>query len=288
VTIGPGISNCCWFMSGPLSRHSESAYNKNMPLPDPIIAHGPYRPFTVDPDWDEAWWWFGIPVLFAVWLIVMWRVAPEWSSKWIIPEGYGILEFSQFVTMLVALIIAVRLLIRPFVHKRPFVLIVTIIAALSCLYTAGEEMSWGQHFFHWKTPEYWAMVNRQEETNLHNTYRAFEQWPRAILELGVVIGGILVPLAAAFFPRVRSNRLSLFLPAGALMPTAVIAIGFKLAGVLSQKGYVPELVHRPSEAVELYLYYFIFAYLLIFMRRIAELETQEDAQPAGVRSLHPV
>jgi hypothetical protein len=40
--------------------------------------------------------------------------------------------------------------------------------------------------------------------------------------------------------------------------------------------------------VELYLYYFIFAYLLIFMRRIAELETQEGAQPAGVRSLHPV
>src|SRR6185437_12681351 len=55
---------------------------------------------------------------------------------------------------------------------------VTIIALLGCIYTAGEEMSWGQHFFHWKTPEYWAMVNRQQETNLHNIYPAFEQWPR--------------------------------------------------------------------------------------------------------------
>jgi hypothetical protein len=43
--------------------------------------------------------------------------------------------------------------------------------------------SWGQHFFQWKTPEYWAIVDRQEETNLHNTHPAFEQWPRAIRQL---------------------------------------------------------------------------------------------------------
>ena len=241
-------------------------------LPDPAMP-GPYRPFTTDPGWSEAWWWLALPVLFAVWLVAMWRVAPAWYMKWIIPEGYGILEFSQFIILLIALAIAVRLLFKPFVRKRPFVFAVTIIAVLGCIYTAGEEMSWGQHFFHWKTPEYWAMVNRQQETNLHNAYPAFEQWPRAIVTLGVVIGGILVPLAAAFFPRVRSNRLSLFLPASALLPTAVIAMVFKLAGI----------VHRPSEAVELYLYYFIFGYLLIFTRRISELEAQEDAQ--GVRKL---
>src|SRR4029453_10249053 len=167
----------------------------------------------------EAWWWLGVPGLFAIWLLVTWQIAPGWYSKWVIPEGYGILEFSQFVTMLAALFIAVRLLFKPFVRKRPFVFAVTIISALSCLYIAGEEMSWGQHFFHWKTPEYWAMVNRQEETNLHNIYPAFEQWPRAVLEIGIVIGGIIVPIAAAFFPRIPANRLSLFLPPAALLPT---------------------------------------------------------------------
>lgn len=106
-------------------------------LPHPAIQ-GPYRPFTNDPGWSEAWWWLSVPVLFAIWLVLTWRIAPTWYSEWVIPEGYGILEFSQFATMLVALMVAVRLLIRPFVRKRPFVLIVTIIAALSCLYTAGE------------------------------------------------------------------------------------------------------------------------------------------------------
>jgi hypothetical protein len=34
---------------------------------------------------------------------VTWQIAPGWYSKWVIPEGYGILEFSQFVTMMAAL-----------------------------------------------------------------------------------------------------------------------------------------------------------------------------------------
>ena len=65
-------------------------------------------------------------------------------AQWIIPEGYGVLEFSEFATMLVALALAIRLLCKPFVRRRPFVLTITIIAALSCLYIAGEEMSWGR------------------------------------------------------------------------------------------------------------------------------------------------
>ena len=159
-------------------------------------------------------------MLFAIWLLVTWQIAPGWYSKWVIPEGYGILEFSQFVTMMAALFIAVRLLFKPFVRKRPFVFAVTIITLELPLHCRrGDEL--GASLLHWNTPEYWAMVNRQEETNLHNIYiyPAFEQWPRAVLEIGVVIGGIIVPIAAAFFPRIRANRLSLFLPPAALLPT---------------------------------------------------------------------
>ena len=183
--------------------------------------------------------------------------------------------------MLIALALSIRLLFKPFVRRRPFVLAVTIIGALACLYIAGEEMSWGQHFFHWSTPEYWAEVNRQEETNLHNTYAIFEKWPRAILELGILIGGILIPAAAAFHPRIRANRLSLFLPAAALIPTAVAALGIKLADLLGQKGYAGELMQRPSEAIEIYLYFFILAFLIVFDRRIRELETEDAGTRPG-------
>ena len=33
---------------------------------------------------------------------------------------------------------------------------------------------------------------------------------------------------------------------------------------------------RPSETIELYLYYFILTYLIVFARRMKEIEASED------------
>ena len=204
--------------------------------------------------------------------------ARGWHDRHVLPEGYGILEISHFFIPLIGLWIAGRLLFKPFVRARPFVFAVALIGAISCLYIAGEEMSWGQHFFHWNTPEYWAEVNRQEETNLHNTYAIFEKTPRSLLELSIVIGGLGVPLAAIFYPWLRTCRASLFLPANALVPLAIGALFFKLIDRL-QQGHIATLLDRPSETIETYLYVFIAAYLVVYARRISELEAAEGALP---------
>ena len=252
---------------------------KTPPFPDPKIPRGPYRPFTCDPRWSEAWWWLGIPLLVAVFTFGSYWLNPGWYDRVVLLEGYGILEFSQFVIPLIGLWIAVRLAFDPFVRARPLVLTVSIIGALSCFYIAGEEMSWGQHFFHWNTPEYWAAVNRQQETNLHNTYAIFEKTPRSILEVGIAIGGLGVPLAAYFYPWLRACRVSLFLPATALMPVAIGAMFFKLVDRIQQSGAV-RLLDRPSETVETYLYVFIIAYLVVYARRIRQLKTEADLSGA--------
>jgi hypothetical protein len=252
---------------------------RRIPLPDPKIPHGPYRPFTSDPGWGEAWWWLGFPLLVAAFALGSYWVAPAWYERYVLPEGYGILEISHFFIPLFGLFIAGNLLLLPFVRARPFAFSVALIGALSCLYIAGEEMSWGQHLFHWNTPEYWAMVNRQEETNLHNTWAIFEKTPRSILEAGILIGGLGVPLAAVFLPWLRACRVSLFLPADALVPTALGALLFKLVDRLQQGGLIPIVLQRPAETLETYLYFFILAYLIVYARRLRELEVADDALP---------
>lgn len=252
-----------------------------LPLPDPKIPHGPYRPFACDPGWSEAWWWLGIPLFVAVFTVGSFWLDPQWYDRVVLPEGYGLLEISHFIIPLIGLLITGRLLFDPFVRARPFVFAVSILGALSCLYIAGEEMSWGQHFFHWNTPEYWAEVNRQEETNLHNTYAIFEKTPRSILELSIAIGGLGVPLAAIFYPWLRACRASLFLPANALVPLAIGAMAFKLVDRLQQGHHITTLLDRPSETIETYLYVFIVAYLGVFARRVRELEA--DARAAARR-----
>jgi hypothetical protein len=248
------------------------------PLPDPKIPHGPYRPFS-DPDWSEAWWWLGVPVVVAVFVLATYRLATDWYLRFVLPEGYGLLEISHFLIPLFGVFIAASLLLMPFVRARPFVFTVALVGALSCFYIAGEEMSWGQHIFNWNTPEYWAEVNRQQETNLHNTWAIFEKTPRSILEAGIFIGGLLVPLAAIFLPWLRACRASLFLPADALVPTALGAAIFKLIDRLQQGAHIPTILQRPAETIETYLYFFILAYLIVYARRIKQLEVAEHALP---------
>jgi hypothetical protein len=84
-----------------------------------------------------------------------------------------------------------------------------------------------------------------------------------------------VPLAALFWPWLRACRASLFLPAAALAPTALGALIFKVVDRLQQAGHMMGLISRPSETIETYLYFFILAYLIVFARRIKELEVAE-------------
>ena len=71
--------------------------------------------------------------------------------------------------------------------------------------------------------------------------------------------------------------MSLFLPPTALVPTALGPTTFKLVDWL-QPGR-EEILKRPSETIETYLFFFILAYLIVYARRIKQLEAAEGAPP---------
>jgi hypothetical protein len=224
-------------------------------------------------------------------IILSYRIDPKFYMDWIVPEGYSFLEFGQFVIISAAFAVAVRLSLDPLVRQRRLVFVAVLLAAVACLYIAGEEVSWGQTFFHWKTPESWAAINVQEETNLHNLGafdNVFNVFPRYLLCFGVLVGGLGVPLVAAFYPKLRAMRLSLFLPAAALVPAALGTLFFQIDRLLEKLGSAWP-VPRPAESVEFYFYTFILAYLIVFARRINELEDEHLAyseRSSAVADLH--
>jgi hypothetical protein len=85
-----------------------------------------------------------------------------------------------------------RLRLSGFLKAWLFILI------MGAAYFALEEISYGQHMFGWGTAEAWKELNDQDETNLHNVYSLFDQVPRALLSLGILIGGIILPLYRRF------------------------------------------------------------------------------------------
>ncbi len=72
------------------------------------------------------------------------------------------------------------------------------IMIMGSAYFALEEISYGQHMFGWGTGETWKELNDQDETNLHNVHAIFDQVPRTLLTVGILIGGVLLPLYRHF------------------------------------------------------------------------------------------
>ena len=79
-------------------------------------------------------------------------------------------------------------------YLRPWLFIMILGSA----YFALEEISYGQHMFGWTAGETFQELNDQDETNLHNIHAIFDQVPRALLTLAILIGGVIMPLYRHF------------------------------------------------------------------------------------------
>lgn len=211
----------------------------------------------------QRFWFLVLPVL--VLLGQLWFEASHDSAELAqLMSENGPVELAQFLVISAAFLVGCVTLFQLSPRKKPFLFAWVVVAALASLYIAGEEVSWGQHFLNWGTPSYWANVNDQQETNLHNTSSWLDQKPRLILMLGIVLGGIAFPLVQRFRPGTLPEKFALIYPAAALMPVAILVIGPYLADK------VVNIFERVSEVQELYMYYFVLLYLIMLRARILQ------------------
>ena len=138
----------------------------------------------------------GLPLLVILFPLVWFAVV---GSDWLLKGEAGIIENMTVVFLLISIGFCVsslsrssRLAVSGFLRAWLFLLI------LGAAYFALEEISYGQHMFGWGTTETWKELNDQDETNLHNVHALFDQVPRALLTLGILIGGVVLPLYRHF------------------------------------------------------------------------------------------
>lgn len=238
--------------------------------PPPLDAIGPD---AWAPGPSDAWWWLHLPILLLVGLVAVAHTWPAFYMNYILPEGYGFLEFGHLVIPLAAAVLSL-LLLRLQVVKGTWLLWgFLLIYGLGNFYIAGEEHSWGQHFFNWDTPDYWTAINRQAETNLHNVSHWFNHRPRLVIEVGILVGGIILPLVQSRTGPFRQPLLALLTPPIQLTVLAVIALIVKLIDQFGKGDLVAgSLLPRPSEALETFIYLFLLYYVIVLGRRLRALE----------------
>lgn len=212
-----------------------------------------------------AFLWLWIPIGLFVIQLGLDTVLPPDTKAWMYNEN-GPYELGQVVVLVAAIITALCILIK--MNKSTKAVMAWIALALvCCIYVAGEEISWGQQILKWNTPEYWAAINDQNETNLHNTSSWLDQKPRLILELGVYFGGMILPLLRKYKPHLVPVRFAAILPGPAVIVTATVCFCVRLADMAADATGTP-LFGRAAEVEEAYLYYFVLLYLLELKGRL--------------------
>ncbi len=209
-----------------------------------------------------------IQYFFVIWLPALVLIAQSFLEV-LTPEAqlaalhseYGPHEMVQSLVIGAAALVALRLLFMSETRQSPWLIGWVFIAFVAAVYVTGEELSWGQHVFEWRTPEYWQNLNDQGETNLHNTSSWLDQKPRIMLEIGVLVGGIVIPLLRRFQVSLP-QKFSLIYPTDHVFTTALMAL---IVTIIDKIGGIME---RPSEVEEFYLFYFVLLYLVYLRKKL--------------------
>jgi hypothetical protein len=238
-------------------------------LPPPLDAI-PARDWA--PGWPDAWWSTYLPVGVLLAILAVHVTNVEFYRAYVLPEGYGFLELTQFLLALSASILCAAALRSGVVRGSRLLWAAVLFFAIAAFYIAGEEHSWGQHFFNWNTPSYWSEINRQQETNLHNTSAWFNQRPKLLFDNAMFIGGLVVPFIQLWTGPFRKPLLALLTPPLAIAPAAIIALVFKVVDDLGKDVLGYPLFTRPSEVVETFQYFYMLCYVVVLGRRLGALD----------------
>ena len=159
-----------------------------------------------------------------------------------------------------------------------------LILAFGCFGVAGEEINWGQSVVQYKTPEFLAHTNIQQEVSLHNIELPGlpgRHWSNDVL-LGIsVLGGIVLPislLASAQFRRlmwITEIPLPPWISQGYFLAAALIPRDGDMLGRLSRDNIPSELRELTIAAAML-----IWAWSF-WRRRPATPAGPEDHTPRG-------
>ena len=238
------------------------------------------------------WLWLWTPLAVFVIPYVVRLAAPADYERWIKTE-YGFIENATALFLAVSVVTGVLVFRRarelPFAWLAPCVLCFTI----GAFYFLGEELSWGQHLFGWRTPEALAGINDQRETNLHNigglgglTESLLDQAPRLLLTIAAAVAGVMMPLAFArtrgtWDPR-TSARYWIW-PSRVVVLAALLALFARVPGKIAGHPGDKQTVWNVhgGESKECFLALFMMLAILALLVRTRRYPRARPATPAG-------
>jgi hypothetical protein len=240
------------------------------------------RDFREPPAWLCLW----LPLAFWLFNYLAGFVLDHPTYKRFFMGEMSLIEIPTVLVLVAAVVMGLRATQAAHVLNIRWLTGWLALGTLGCIYFAGEEASWGQWYLRWSTPEAWEALNRQGETNLHNTVgiagTLLDKLPRALLTLGAFVGGIVVPL----YLKLRGQSLNpvrlwyWIWPTMAALPTAVLGVFLAridrgLSDIVGHDWPFYDL--RTGELKEFMLAFFLLVYLASLATRLNQLRQASQA-----------
>lgn len=220
----------------------------------------------------HAIWWFWLPVTLWVTLVAVNPFLSVHGGNIVYSEN-GLLEFGQVIIAIGSVALGIACL--KYARHARLLTVWLALAVLGNFYIAGEELSWGQQLFFWETPEAMMRLNDQQETNLHNMSNWFDQKPKTLLMIGIILGGGILPLLKRFRPKLAPLRFGLVYPPDCLFWVSALTLATHGIDKLKKlNGTV--ILHRASELTEFYMYYFMLLYLLMMLWTLKDMAARGE------------
>jgi len=228
------------------------------------------------------WWWFVAPLGVLLFQLAC-RYADGGSDFYFdyIETERGLIENLTAVVLIPAAYFAFMSAHRMNRNRLAGPQAWYLIVGLVCVAFFGEEISWGQQWIGWESPEFFAQYNRQGETNVHNMNLHFGRIAKTILTIAIVVGGLILPIW-----RWRQTRNSdpcgweYLWPPFECVFTAGLVLSVRIVERIKtwfDLEHVLFIDMNLKELQELYLAYFLLLYLWYVHCRVQRNSTEDFA-----------
>lgn len=205
-------------------------------------------------------------VLFVIGCIVLFPW-PDVAQAWLASET-GLVELATVVFALWGAVVALRIVLDSSRLPNRLLAVWFGVFVLGLIFLAGEEASWGQSWFQWQTPEGYAALNQQQETNIHNLHSWTESVPKTLLVLAALFGGVIWPIVArrrGIGPTLP-GVLGWLWPSAAIWPAAALTIASRIGERIfvwtDFEDHAYAQYDALRECIELFGVLYVLAYLM--------------------------
>ena len=186
--------------------------------------------FILIDSFDQSFGYWLNNILPKFYLFTFGNPGEGWRS--LVWSENGIIEnlqvFFLFITILILIFFLKKISLN---EKQKLLKIFLLIQILGLFYFLMEEISWGQQYINFKTPEYFNEINKQKEFNLHNISNVFNELPKSFVFLWCAFS---IPLLSVV--NIKNKNLHILIkPNKKLIQISLIILLFTLPNLIVSK-----------------------------------------------------